>query len=540
MSDGGCWSGKVVIITGGALGIGAAIAEVGAREGGKVWILDVDAAAGEATAERLGEQVEFRAVDVTDEDAMAALVDEVLTVDGQVDILVNNANKDGKFDARTMTSDEWDGFMALAFKAPWIASRAVLPAMERAGRGSIVNMGSLHAVQSAEGAFPYGAAKAGLAGLTRTLALDVGKLGIRVNTVVPGWTLSERVAEQMEAAGPGELARVEAQHALRRVAQPAEIAEVVVFIASDAASFVTGASWEVDGGSVPGTRSAEATPLATRPYSLGEGPVWDSRTGRVLWVDIDAGQVWSARWPAFDDLTIEHRAPGKAPFVQRAAAGGLVVGEESRVVRVPENGSTSTWHDLFPATTGRRLNDAACDPQGRLLAGTLSVLSGSSEVLLRVDVSGEVTTIREKLTLSNGIGFSPDGRSMFHVDTMRRSISVWDYRPTVPTWTSGFVVDGGYPDGLCVDAEGLLWVAMWGGSQLRRYTPDGRLVARITLPAVDVTSAAFVGDDLDQLLITTAAVGAADRGAEPSAADGLLYRVAVDVPGAPTYDWAGD
>ncbi|WP_166853022.1 SDR family NAD(P)-dependent oxidoreductase [Isoptericola sp. BMS4] len=244
----GAWSGKVAVVAGGARGIGAAVAEAGTREGGEIWVLDVHASAGERLAERLGARVRHRTVDVTDEAAVARAVDEVLSTHGKVDVLVNAANRDGEFDARTMTGDEWDAFMKLGFKAPWLMTRAVLPAMERAETGSIINIGSLHATHTAEGAFPYGAAKAGVAGMSRSLALDVGCLGIRVNTVDPGWTLSERVNEHFDQAGAHERARVEKLHALRRMAQPAEIAEVVVFLGSDSASFVTGASWAVDGG----------------------------------------------------------------------------------------------------------------------------------------------------------------------------------------------------------------------------------------------------------------------------------------------------
>jgi NAD(P)-dependent dehydrogenase (short-subunit alcohol dehydrogenase family) len=244
----GLWDGKVAVVTGASAGIGAAIAEVGVREGGTVWMVDIDAEHGEAKAVSLGARARFLRVDVTDEVAVRQAIGSILASSGRADILVNNASRDSNADAETMGVAEWDAVMALDLKAPWLMSRALLPAMISAGRGSIVNIGSLHARLTAEGAFPYGAAKAGLTGLTRSMALDFGSRGIRVNTVSPGYTASERVASAFAAMDEKEAQRIYHLHALRRIAAPAEVAEVVVFLASDAASFVTGADWAVDGG----------------------------------------------------------------------------------------------------------------------------------------------------------------------------------------------------------------------------------------------------------------------------------------------------
>ena len=247
----GLWRGKVAIVTGAAAGFGAAIAELGAAEGGDVWLLDVDAA-GQAVAEAItaagGGPGRFLAVDVTEETQVQRGVSEVLARSGRVDIVVNCAGRDSDADPATMTSEEWDRFMALDLKASWLTVKAAAGSMTERGAGSVVNIASLHATLTEEGAFPYAAAKAGLLGLTRSLALDLGPHGIRVNAVSPGWTRSARVEALFDAIGPEATSRIDQLHALRRTAHPREVAEVAVFLASDRASFVTGANWAVDGG----------------------------------------------------------------------------------------------------------------------------------------------------------------------------------------------------------------------------------------------------------------------------------------------------
>ncbi|WP_298744217.1 SDR family oxidoreductase [uncultured Microbacterium sp.] len=246
--SGRLWEGKTAIVTGGAQGIGAAIAAQGVADGARVWIFDVADEAGEATAARIGDGCRYLHVDVTDESAVGDAVADVVAADGGIQILINNACGDANEDAVSMSVERWDSIMRLNLTSAWLVSRAVLPSMLAAGTGSIVNIGSLHARLTEEGAFPYAAGKAGLGGLTRSLALDYGARGVRVNMVCPGWTRSERVQQLFDRIGPEAVERIESTHALRRVATPADIAPTVSFIASDHASFVTGATWEVDGG----------------------------------------------------------------------------------------------------------------------------------------------------------------------------------------------------------------------------------------------------------------------------------------------------
>jgi len=239
--------GTFAVVTGGAQGIGRAVVETAVREGARVVFLDVDAAAGEATAAATG--AGFRAVDITDEPALGAVLAAVTAEHGPVGVLVNNAGRNVYADPVRMTSAEWDAVFAVDLKAAWLCARAVLPGMISAGRGSIVNVASLHARLTQAGMFPYAAAKTGLVGLTRSLALEVAPHGVRVNAVSPGYTRTAIVDEYLARSGdPGLEQQVLGVHPLGRIGTPHEIAEVVCFLASDAASYVTGADWAVDGG----------------------------------------------------------------------------------------------------------------------------------------------------------------------------------------------------------------------------------------------------------------------------------------------------
>jgi NAD(P)-dependent dehydrogenase (short-subunit alcohol dehydrogenase family) len=245
-SPSGRLAGKVMLVTGGARGIGKAVVATAIREGARVAFFDIGEDEGPATAAELG--AEFHRVDIRREDQVSAAVAAIVDANGRIDALVNNAGRNAYFNAVEITEEQWDEVFAVDLKGAWLVSKHVLPGMKAAGAGSIVNIASIHARMTLQGYFPYSAAKAGLVGMTKSMALDFGKHGIRVNAISPGYTRTYLVDEWLSQQPPGTEEAAMAVQPLGRMGQPEEIAEVVCFVASDAASFVNGADWLVDGG----------------------------------------------------------------------------------------------------------------------------------------------------------------------------------------------------------------------------------------------------------------------------------------------------
>lgn len=263
---------------------------------------------------------------------------------------------------------------------------------------------------------------------------------------------------------------------------------------------------------------------------LGEGPTWDARTGRLIVVDILRSRVHQLS-PGGDQVlqTAQHVGAAKP-----RASGGLVVNLRDGVGCYSADGAFS-WLAEWPVP-GRRGNDAAVDPWGRLWAGTMRYDEGENGgCLYRV---GETIDLITGATVSNGIAWSPDNRLMYYIDSHTRRIDVFDVdadsglvrdRRTLAT------VETGFPDGMTVDADGCLWVAVWDGSAVHRYTPDGRLDRVVEVPCARPTACTFGGADLRDLYITTATIGLDDPG--PYAGSVLVIPGAGQGLPSPAFAW---
>jgi NAD(P)-dependent dehydrogenase (short-subunit alcohol dehydrogenase family) len=246
-------NGKVALVTGGASGIGRATALTFAREGAKLIVADTNAEGGYQTVhlimEKGGEAI-FVATDVSQAIAVQALVAKAVATYGRLDCAHNNAGISGGHSARTAAypADLWHQVIAVNLTGVWLCMQAELEQMRRQGGGAIVNTASIAGLVGYPGASAYVASKHGVVGLTKTAAVEYATEGIRVNCVCPGY-----IATPMTAAGmddPARLARLIAREPIGRVGTPEEVAEAVVWLCSDAASFVTGHTMTVDGGFV--------------------------------------------------------------------------------------------------------------------------------------------------------------------------------------------------------------------------------------------------------------------------------------------------
>lgn len=277
---------------------------------------------------------------------------------------------------------------------------------------------------------------------------------------------------------------------------------------------------------------------------LCEGPCWDARTRTLVWVDILAGRVHAADPVTGARQTWDVGAPVGA--VAPRSSGGWVAAIERGFALFDEN-----WIPAGPVTAapaqpdGTRFNDGRCDPAGRFWAGTLAY-DGTPGIasLYRFDPSGTVTEVLRDVTISNGLAWSRSGDTMYYVDTGRGTLDQMSFG-----CESGAVADRrtlvavpaseGLPDGLAIDSDGYLWLALWDGGCVRRYSSSGELDRIVRLPVDRVTSMAFGGPDLAELFITTARDGLTteQRAEQPLA--GAVFRHRPGVTGLPPAAFAG-
>ncbi len=279
-------AGQVAIVTGGANGLGGAISQRLAEEGARVLIADIAVDAAQTKVREIteaGNEAEALAVDVSVHADLAHMVETTVAKWGQLDILVNNAFDvltAGSGDAVEVSEDDWDHGMAVLVKSMYHGAKYAVPQMRKAGGGSIVNMSSVHGLLMAPGVLVYETGKAAAIGLTRQMATEYGPDGIRVNAILPGHMVTDRLQKTMWDDNPSGLALFADQYPLRKVGRPVDIGNAAVFLCSDEASFITGHSLTVDGGlsiqlqenfGVRQVQYFKEHPETQLPYSTAEG-----------------------------------------------------------------------------------------------------------------------------------------------------------------------------------------------------------------------------------------------------------------------------
>lgn len=238
-------AGRTVFVSGGASGIGAAFVRAFAAQDARVAFVDIDDSAGRALADALGAQVRYFHCDVRDVGALQAAMRTAAEALGTIRVLVNNAARDDRRADADVTPDYWDDMLAVNLRHHFFAAQAVAPAMARAGGGAIVNMGSVSWMRGRPGLSAYTTSKAGIMGLTRTLARALGGDGIRVNCIVPG---AVRTARQTAWFTPEQEREFLAQQCLKLRVSETDVARAALFLASDEARAITGHSLVVDAG----------------------------------------------------------------------------------------------------------------------------------------------------------------------------------------------------------------------------------------------------------------------------------------------------
>jgi len=277
---------------------------------------------------------------------------------------------------------------------------------------------------------------------------------------------------------------------------------------------------------------------------LGEGPVWDAADGLLYWVDIPSCALHRLQpTSGVDDCVTVDRQVGA---VALRASGGLVLAWEDGFA------VSGAWGErpslVVPVEHGAvpsRFNDGKCDPAGRFWAGSMAHDERpGAGALYRLDQDLTAQRVIDHVGISNGLAWSADGRTMFYIDTPTGGVDAFDYGLETGAITRRRrVIDvakgAGWPDGMTIDVDGCLWVALWGGSAVHRYTPDGRLDRVVPVPVRRVTSCTFGGPGLDQLYITTARHNAVEPVPAPEPYAGAVFVHEPGITGHPAVPFAG-
>jgi sugar lactone lactonase YvrE len=278
--------------------------------------------------------------------------------------------------------------------------------------------------------------------------------------------------------------------------------------------------------------------ISEERFELAESPRWNPARHTLMFVDLLAGRLHEHDYRVAETTRVRVHEFGQAVGVFAETPTGLVAGVGSTLVSIDDFGAPEELIDLGQGDR-LRTNDGACDPQGRLVFGLMTYDATPGAGLLarleRIDNRWTTRPLLQPTTVSNGVAWSPDGTAMYHVDSATREIRAYSYGETIGDARTLASIDArdGEPDGICVDALGHIWVALWDGGEVRRYGADGELRDRISVPARRPTAVCLGDHDLRTLFITSATYGLSD----PTSYDGAIFAVRVDTPGLSPVPW---
>lgn len=281
-------------------------------------------------------------------------------------------------------------------------------------------------------------------------------------------------------------------------------------------------------------RHLTAEPLTELRAELGEGPLWDANANRIIWVDV-LGHAILTTDPS-TGLTDSMATPSLITAIALVYSGGFLVTFDDGVYLGSGSGSWRQIAEIESSDPKTRMNDGKCDPQGSFVGGTMARdASPDAGALYRVNGHGRTEQLLDGVSISNGLDWTDDGATMYYIDTLTRTIMAYPYDHASPRLGPPVPVveipdRHGFPDGMTLDTDGCLWVALWEGHAIHRYTPNGILDTIIDVPVTHVTSCVFGGENLDTLFITCAR-GSNDDDPTTEPMAGALFAVPMDVSG---------
>jgi sugar lactone lactonase YvrE len=285
-------------------------------------------------------------------------------------------------------------------------------------------------------------------------------------------------------------------------------------------------------------RSLQAAPILADEAELGESPVWDEQDGALWWIDWAQGIVFKSDLAASESKSFAVGSVAAAVALTPSGRVALATGHGFAELN-PADGHVPEPGRAEPEGTATRMCDGKCDAAGRFWAGTLALDQQSPlGALFVMESNGRVRRVIGDVVISNGMCWSPDNTKYYYIDSVTQRVDVFDFDLEEGTITNRAPLlrippDEGLPDGLTIDSEGFLWLALWDGWQVRRYSPTGRLDTVIEMSVARPTCCALGGPNLKDLFITTAKPDGSDRrAAQPLA--GTVFHVPVDVPGMPS------